>query len=232
MFKVKLTFVAFCCLLWPLVCFIFCFLGVFSSSINCINISKIFRRAFCVTTTSCEQFNSLFPNYLQAKTTLKRYFMYLLLGSRRLPPSWSQRSLLVEMRGRSGSIRQASQSYLDLCYLRWAVIKSKFSKMEKKKPDNTHASSHGSPLPPSCANLDMITSEKSRGGSGFTAEMEDRECFCPCIVLHEGKKNPKNNNTETVAVMLKFQLDLICRVAQMAWLGKPPNLLSEVKTLL
>lgn len=52
----------------------------------------------------------------------------------------------------------------------------------------------------------MITSEKSRGGSGFTAEMEDTEsvCFCACIVLHvsvlQGEKDPPlHAHTCTVA---------------------------------
>lgn len=67
--------------------------------------------------------------------------------------------------------------------------KKKYTHSQKtpQKTENTHTSSHGSPFPlPSCANLDMITSEKSRGGSGFTAEMEDTisVCFCACILLH------------------------------------------------
>ncbi|MED6232055.1 hypothetical protein ATANTOWER_019558 [Ataeniobius toweri] len=60
---------------------------------------------------------------------------------------------------------------------------SAFCKRKRRKtPTRVHMAL---PFPlPSCANLDTITSEKSRGGSGLTAEMGDAEsirvCFFAC----------------------------------------------------
>lgn len=60
---------------------------------------------------------------------------------------------------------------------RSAVIRSVFCQEKNQQtPTQVHMAL---PFPlPSCANLDMTTSEKSRGGSSFTAEMEDTTSVC------------------------------------------------------
>jgi len=93
--------------------------------------------------------------------------------------------------------------------------KKKKRKRDREGERNTHTSSHDSlPFPlPSCANLDMIPSEKSQGGSGFTAEMEDttRVCvFRACILLHasvyerEREREPPHHTPKQIHMYSKY----------------------------
>lgn len=86
--------------------------------------------------------------------------MYLLSGRDSLPLSPNKSSLLVGKKDREENVFRApclkvwkaSEGDLDLGRLRSVVIRSGFCKKkqknQKKPPENTHTSSHGSPLPP------------------------------------------------------------------------------------
>lgn len=136
------------------------------------------------------------PNYLggvrAARTSL--CILYILctcyLADIAFPPSPRAKFLFRLKKDREENVFElgvwkATEGDLDLGRRRSAVIRQKKTKKTKQKtPTQVHMAL---PFPlPSCANLDMITSEKSRGGSGFTAEMEDTisVCFCARILLH------------------------------------------------
>lgn len=184
---------------------------------------RILPWAFCATATSCELSHLLFTNYLQgllaARTSLcilyVYYFMYLLLGGYSVSSTPSQTSLLVEKgterkkcfraRRLKGFRRWFGSRVLEIGGNHKRVF-SKKKKKTKKKTENTHTSSHGSPLPPAflCKFGHDYKWEKPRGVWLHSGDGRHRECvcFCACIVLHAGvcereKEPPYNTHVHT-----------------------------------
>lgn len=173
--------------------------------------------------------------------SLHLYLMHLLLGRSTVSPSPSQISHLVVKERRGKMFFRAFQPFEKASEGEFRARASEIGGNQKrvfvgkKKKQKTPTQVHMAlPFPlPSCANLDMITSEKSRGGSGFMAEMEHTASVFMCmhsLVLHAsvgegGKKSPPPSHTHSRALQphrtyspgnAKFQVDLICTVAQMA----------------